>query len=340
MMTIRPRTKSFRQTWARAIGLSVLLTLGACTAATRSGATSEPSAQLLQRDLDQNIRERARNAPAFDSSGRRMSWSDIVSAASAADVVLIGENHGHPLGLAAAAALWQDVLSGRPTATLALEFFERDEQLALDDFLSGVTSEADFIKAARRSAGSYPPGHRDMILRAKAAGRPVIAANAPRRYVRLARTDGFDRLAALSDSQRRLFRVPDGAFDPPYRDNFAKIMNLNAGVGTAQPADPGAAAERERQLDASFRSQSTWDWTMGDSIAHATGSPVVLVVGRFHVDSNGGTQQVVRRLKPGARVVTVSFIDADAEPGPELRAEDQGRADVIFYVGGSPESPS
>ena len=322
--------------------LAIAALLGACASGTPR--TGEDSALLgsIAQVLDPAESARARQVPVFTTGGSKASWEDLVSAANSAEVVLIGENHGHALGLAAAAALWQDVLDRAPSSpgpTLALEFFERDEQLALDDYLSGVTDEGGFVKAAGRTPGNYPPGHRDMVERAKAAARPVIAANAPRRYVRLARIEGFDRLRALSPEQQRLFRIPESPPEPPYRENFAKVMNLNAGLSPAQLADPAAAAGRERQLDASFRSQQTWDWTMGESVARASGAPVVLVVGRFHVDHNGGTLQAVRALRPGARVLTISFADREPAPGPSLHEDDRNRADFIVYVGESP-SPS
>ena len=111
------------------------------------------------------------------ASGRRVSWDVLVSAAAGADAVLIGENHGHPLGLAATAALWEDVLKRTNRAALALEFFERDEQSRLDDYLNGICDEATFRKRTARSESNYPPGHRAMVEAAKAAHRPVISMN-------------------------------------------------------------------------------------------------------------------------------------------------------------------
>lgn len=263
-------------------------------------------------------------APAVDGS-EVVDWSRLVADAATADAVLIGENHGHPLGLAAAASLWEDVLARSPGATLAMEFFERDEQLALSDFLSGVTDEATFVKAARRSAGNYPPGHREMILAAKNATRPVIAANAPRRYVRLARTEGYERLSALSALQREFFALPLASPQPPYRESFDTLMN---------GPSPGA--------DAMFRSQQVWDWTMAQSVGVAmdSGKPVVLVVGRFHVDHNGGTLQALRQMRPNARVLSISCVDSEAAPGTSLRPEDVGRADYVIYVGAAPREPA
>lgn len=274
----------------------------------------------------------AREVGAFDGrTGSRVEWRDLVAAAAGADVVLIGENHGHPLGLACAAALWEDVLARADHAALSMEFFERDEQVGLDDYLTGVTDEAKFRSATRRSEGNYPAGHQAMVESARSHNRPVIAANAPRRYVRIARLEGYDRLARLSGEQTRLFRIPDRIPDPDskYRRDFDEIMGGGDGATKAQQP----SAEDRAALDATFRSQSMWDWTMAESVARASAAgsaPVVLVVGHFHVDFDGGLVQALRELRPGVRVVTVSFAAASA---PGLREEDRNRADFVIYVG-------
>lgn len=270
-------------------------------------------------------------------SGEPVTWAEIVSTAAAADAVIIGENHGHPLGLATAAALWKDVLEQSPRAALSMEFMDRDEQARLDDYVTGLIDEAALVQSLRRTDQTFPAGHRAMVRDARAAGRPVIAANAPRRYVRLARTDGFETLADLTAAQRRLFRIPDtmpGA-ETRYRADFDRIMASGGrDPGEAQQA-AARSPEQQSRLDATFRSQSMWDWTMAESIAmaiQAGEAPVVHVVGRFHSDFEGGLIQALRRLRPEVRTTTISFVDESTDV---LKAEDRGRADFVIYVGSS-----
>ena len=86
-----------------------------------------------------------------------------------------------------------------------------------------------------------------------------------------------------------------------------------------------------------LRSQSVWDWTMAESVARAIAAgsrPVVLIVGRFHVDHDGGLVQALRALRPGTRIVTITNIDAWSDT---LRDDDRGAADFVVYVGGTQE---
>lgn len=264
----------------------------------------------------------------FDTQGRTTSWDQMIDALVDADVVVIGESHGHPLGLEAAALVFDDLLARTDHAALAMEFFERDTQVALDDYLTGVTDEATFEKAAHRSQGNYPPGHKRLIEAAKAAGRQVIAANAPRRYVHMARKQGYDALAKLTDEQKRLFVIPTVMPSGDYKDAFFEMMG--GGMGTGDQVHSGMPPE---MVEAIFRSQAMWDATMADSVYRATLSgnrPVVLVVGRFHADNEGGTIQLLKRLRPDLTIKTLSMV---INTDQVMDEEDAGSADFIVYTG-------
>jgi uncharacterized iron-regulated protein len=299
----------------RALLLSLSLVLASCVA-----TKVPPSAAVSLVE--------PRSGQVFRGDGAAATWEDLVAAASAAEVVFLGENHGHPLGLASAAALFDDVLARTKTASLSLEFFERDEQSRLDDYLSGVSDMATLERRTQRADGNFPPGHRAMVESAKRASRPVHASNAPRQYVRVVSQKGYEPLGALTWEQRRLFRIPDELLGGRYREDFDRVM-------TPTGRDPKAEDEQAR-LSRVFRSQQMWDWTMGESIflALAAGeAPVVQVIGRFHSDFRGGTVQALDRLRPGTRSLVVSFVN---EPAPAaLASEDAGRGDFVLYVGPS-----
>jgi uncharacterized iron-regulated protein len=89
----------------------------------------------------------------------------------------------------------------------------------------------------------------------------------------------------------------------------------------------------DEEIDAMFRAQNVWDATMAATVrrAHTEGArPVVLVVGRFHVEFDGGLKQRLVDLDPDLELLTLSVLDVDADT---LRAEDTDRADVVIYAG-------
>ncbi|HVU63894.1 MAG TPA: ChaN family lipoprotein, partial [Phycisphaerales bacterium] len=117
-----------------------------------SGCAGHPRAPKTELPITAT---QARAVTIFRGDGSRASWQDLASAAAGSEAILVGENHGHPLGLAAASALWQDVLERSPSAALAMEFWERDEQSRLDEYLSGVTDQATFLKRCARTNSNY-----------------------------------------------------------------------------------------------------------------------------------------------------------------------------------------
>jgi uncharacterized iron-regulated protein len=281
------------------------------------GCGSAPSAAVLSADAGAIDRVEV----ARGSDGSPLSWAELVEHANAADIVLLGEVHGHPTGLAAAAQLFEEMAAEERPA-LGLEFFERDDQAGLDAYLSGATDEPAFRQATGRTEANYPPGHRAMIETAKLEKLPVFAANAPRRYAKTARLEGYDPLRSLPPEEQRLFTIPDELPGGRYRTAFSELMG-GGGHGAAHEAGDY------------FLAQALWDATMADSVVDALerhGPPVLLVAGRFHIDHDGGLVQLVRDRAPDARLLTISVIDAS--PGP-ITAEDAGRADVLLYVGGS-----
>lgn len=273
------------------------------------------------------VREAARSVTILrgDGSGA-VAWGDVVDELAGADVVLFGEVHGHRLGNAVQQELFEDVLVERPRAILSMEFYERDQQVALDDYLASVTDRAGFEKASDRNAGNNPPGHARMVEACREARRPVIASNAPRRYVRLARTEGFDRLASMTPEVRRLFEVPDATPVGAYRDRFVEAMGTMAAHGG------------DEMIEGFMRSQTLWDATMAQSIVDGLrqGSPVVHVVGFFHVqfgDEPGGSglvDQIRARAPEALKIVTLITLAAESA---DVRDEDVGIADFVVYVG-------
>lgn len=313
--------------------LSLLTALLAGLSACSTQRQAQP---LVVPDIPGATRVQSTALPMFDgATGEEVEWRNLVARAARADVVLIGETHSLRLGLAAAAELFEQSvravadaeLDARPA--LALEFFDRDTQIAIDDYLAGVIEEVRFLEYANRTVRNYPPGHRSMVETAKREGLPVSAANAPRRYVRLARTDGVERYEAMTPSQRRLFETPGTTTEGRYREDFFDLMS-----GAAHSEEEGEdEGPTEEEIEGFFLSQNVWDATMADSVADALGdgySPVFLVVGRFHTDSEGGLTQRLRERAPDAEILTISVLDARADA---LEEDDEGRADVVIYAG-------
>jgi len=297
---------------------SYLLVL-ACLLLQACAAT--PVTNMAQRELP----ETARSLPIFDGhSGAAMTWDEAVERMSAADVILIGERHDDGLAHALQLAVLQAMIEVEPATALSMEMLERDEQLIVDDYFDGIIDAEKFATLTHSTTwsgeGSWVSWYQPLIDAVKGADGTVVAANAPRRYVRLARTDGYERLAEIPAPRSGMFVEPIELDDGAYRERFDEVMNsMGNEVETAS-------------LDATFRSQMMWDATMAASIVDAleAGSPrVVHVVGQFHIEFEGGTVLELKRRRPNARIVTVT-VESESTA---MRDEDVGRADIVVFSG-------
>ncbi len=245
-----------------------------------------------------------------DRSGAPASMEAVIAAALEADVVYLGEIHDDSVTHVAQLAVLEAVLerSGRPVA-LGLEMFETDVQVVLDEYLAGHIQERDLMAAAR-PWGNYATDYRPLVEAAKAAGAPVLAANAPNRYVR--RLSRGETLAGLEDEALQV--LPPLPLVPPSPETtaaFTELMGGMAGHGGPSVEDMLAA-------------QNLRDASMADVVAtHLGRHPGALVIhvnGGFHSEGGRGIPEHLARRVSGVRQLVVTFHpdDTPADPGDDF----------------------
>lgn len=244
----------------------------------------------------------------FTSDGTPTSLDALVASGLASDVVFLGEQHDDSVAHAVQADVLRRLHEGRIAearrtgesrgpVVLSMEMFETDVQLVLDEYLAGLIPERPFL-AASRPWDNYARDYRPMVEYAKANAIPVVAANAPRRYVNRVSRLGVPALDSLwADAKGWIAPLP---FPPP-SDAYRAKWNALMGGGTAHVT--GEANERM------LMAQALWDATMAHRIARAldreAGTLVVHPVGRFHVERKTGTPEALATYRPGTRSLVV-----------------------------------
>lgn len=269
----------------------------------------------------------------FHADGRAADLDAVLAAMADADVVFLGEIHtdpvAHALQLALLEAAHQTYGDTRPVA-LSLEMIERDAQLVLDEYLAGLIRERDFL-AASRPWGNYATDYRPLVEYAKAHGLPVVAANAPGRYVSRTGREGVAGLDILGDEARAfLAPLPIAPASETYAAKFQETMQgmmAHGAAHTAAPADSAstpahsAAMPAMPSLDNMLAAQNLRDATMGFSMAeHLARHPGTLILhmnGSFHSEGGMGTPDHLAHYAPGTRVLIVTMaIEADFAEAP------------------------
>ena len=193
------------------------------------------------------------NYRVFDGKGNPSNLDKILEAAGQNEVIFLGENHddatGHALELQIFKAVVEKYGKERKVA-LSLEMFERDVQIIVDEYLNNLISENHFLLSSR-PWNNYKQDYRPLVELAKTDKLPVIAANAPRRYVNMVSRSGRESLDALSpDAKRWLAPLPFNRASENYANKFKTLMGASpeSQMGLSKILDSGLAPIRVLNL--------------------------------------------------------------------------------------------
>ena len=236
----------------------------------------------------------------FDGQGKPSDLEKIFQAIAGTDVVFLGEQHddavAHSLQLQIFKAAVEKYGKDRKIA-LSLEMFERDVQVVVNEYLNNLISENHFMLSSR-AWNNYKQDYRPLVELAKAEKLPVIAANAPRRYVNMVSRNGRDSLSALSpEAKKWLAPLPFNEASEKYAGKFKALM--------------GGSPESSMGLNKILDSQSLWDATMAYSIAEFfknNKNPIVVHLnGSFHTEQRLGTAEHLLKFRPNVRFIVVTM---------------------------------
>jgi uncharacterized iron-regulated protein len=240
------------------------------------------------------------NYRVFDGKGNPVNLEKIIETAGQNDVVFLGENHddatAHALQLQIFKAVNEKYGKDRKIA-LSMEMFERDTQIIVNEYLNNLISESHFMLSSR-PWNNYKQDYRPLVEVAKEQKLPVIAANAPRRYVNMVSRNGRESLNSLSpEAKKWLAPLPYNQASQKYSDKFKALM--------------GGSAESNMGINKILDSQTLWDTTMAFSISEflkANKNPLVVQLnGSFHSENRLGTAEQLLNFRPKTKVLVVTM---------------------------------
>jgi uncharacterized iron-regulated protein len=228
------------------------------------------------------------------SRQKLISPDDIVNDMANADVLFFGEEHNDSTGHYLEYTLFKKLAQKYPQkAALSMEMFETDCQNVLDEYLSGFILEKNMITDAR--AWHNYKDYRPMVELAKTENIPVVAANAPHRYVNMVNRLGLSSLGLLNTISRSyLPPLPIDTATGDYYDKFLQAMGGHASMGGMHL----------------FQSQNLWDATMGWSIARFAKKnkhwKIFQINGGFHSEGKLGAAAQLKKYAPKLRILNIA----------------------------------
>ena len=230
------------------------------------------------------------SAHSYDLNHKQViTLENIVADLMTVQAVFVGELHDRPAHHQAQLQVIQELRRAGAEVSIGLEMFRQDGQPALDRWLQGKTSEADFEEIFDEHWSMWEM-YKDIFSYARQEKIPLVGLNIPRELVNQVARKGF---ASLSDQQRAKLPLAACNVSPKYRDFIRRALNGHGDNGT----------EFEHFCEA----QMLWDASMARNLEEYLQQhpqrTVVVLAGNGHSWKHGIPEQLQRRGSYDTRVL-------------------------------------
>jgi len=253
----------------------------------------------------------------FREDGKKVKYEKMAEEAGRADVILFGELHNNPISHWLQIELTADLFAARGSdLMLGAEMFEADNQLIMDEYLSGIITRQKFEDEARLWK-NYSTDYKPLVEFARNHNLPFIATNIPRRYANSVFNQGISVLDSLSAEAYNYIAPLPLEYDTSL-NCYNQLMHGSEmqGHGSINLADAQAIK------DATMSHFIMEHWEPGRLMIHFNGA--------YHSDDFESIYWWLKRAGPDLKIITISTVSAQ-EPGT-LSEENEGKADFIISV--------
>lgn len=253
----------------------------------------------------------------FNKDGKDVKYEKMLKEAEDADIVLFGESHDNPISHWLQLELTKDLFDlKKENLVLGAEMFESDNQVILDEYISGLISVSSFESNARLWP-NYKTDYKPLVEFAKTNKLKFVATNVPRRYASMVNSKGFEGLDELSADAKTFLPPLPIKYDAEL--NCYKSMMEMEGMGShVTPNFPKAQAIK----DATMAHFILKNWTKGKLLIHYHGS--------YHSENFESIYWYLKQSNPDLKIVTIHTVSQDEIS--ELTEENKGKADFTICV--------
>jgi len=261
----------------------------------------------------------ASNYKIYDVKAQRLiPISQFADSIGDFDVLFFGESHNDSVAHYLEDTLYNILFKRYSKVALSMEALSTDHQVVLNDYLHGFVYEEKFKIDAVVWEPFYK-GYAKLINDAKENGSPVIAANAPDRYVELVHERGMDALNGLdSESKKLLPPLPYYAEHDKNYEDYKKAVQFSIYFS-----------------DSLWQSFSLYNAAMSNSIyrfwSKNKSYKIISVNGSFHSDERLGIVARLSKIESAIKIKTISCFKTQDFTNPSWK-EFSGRADFIIVT--------
>jgi len=249
----------------------------------------------------------------FDSKGKKTDYSQLLTEAKKADIILFGELHDNPICHWLQWELTQDIyLDKKEKLVLGAEMFEADDQIPIDEYLAGRMSEKtlkDEVKLWNNFSTDYKP----LLDFAKTNKLKFIADNIPRRYANLVYLRGLASLDSLTPEAKKWIAPLPIKYDSTLK--CYKEIFENAGGHGGQNLPMSQATKDATMAYFIFK-----NWTKGQVFIHYNGA--------YHSNNHQAIEWYLKQQNPALKILVIS--STEQKDITLLEEEAKGSGDFII----------
>ena len=251
----------------------------------------------------------------YDSSGKEVSYEKMMKSIHGSDVVLIGELHNNPISHWIQLEVTQSLYEKeQKNLVLGAEMFESDNQLILNEYLTGAIKEDNFKKEVKLWP-NYDTDYKPLVEYAKSNKLDFIATNTPRRYASIVYNRGFSALDSLTDEAKKYIAPIPIKYDPEV-GCYKKMKEMMGGHGGLNL--PKAQALKDATM-AHFILQN---WEKDKCFVHYNGA--------YHSDYHEGIAYYLQQSNAELKTQTITTVLQDDVS--YLFKDNKNKADFIICV--------
>ncbi len=255
----------------------------------------------------------------FDAKSKKADYRDVLKAAMQSDIVFFGEMHNSPICHWLQLELTKDLYQEKKESlVLGAEMFESDNQLLLDEYLSGKIKEKNFEEEARLWK-NYKTDYKPLVRFALDNNLKFVATNVPRRYAALVNSKGFDALDDLSPEAKSLLPPLPIPYDGEL-NGYKSMVEMMRSMDSTHATDNIARAQALK--DATMAHFILQNWQGGQLFLHFNGT--------YHSENFEGIVWYIKQADPEIKVLTIA--SAEQEDLDSLSGESKGIADFILCI--------
>lgn len=252
----------------------------------------------------------------YNNQGNEVRFEAMAEIAGQHEVIFFGELHNNSLAHWLQLQMLKSLHESGKKVVLGAEFFERDDQLNIDEWLAGKMRDSNF-EAEAKLWKNYATDYKPLMLYAKKNQIPFVASNIPRKYASLVSRQGLAGLDSLSE-QAKSYIAPLPIEVDKTLPGYVGMKEMMHGSGM--------------NLDYMIEAQAVKDATMAYSLFDYInkGKTIFHVNGSYHSNNYEGIVWYLKRKFPTVRIMTINTVEQDNIH--TLDPKNQSSADFIIVL--------